>query len=394
MAGLAREIVSRAENIDLTVCFPYGGQKDQLHGYAHSLEYYSFPQSKEATKYDEKTQARFEAILRQAEPDIIHIWGTEYPHALAMARACEKAGMLRKAVISIQGLCSIYAKHYYANLPQKVVNSYTFRDVLKSDNIKQQRKKFEKRGGMEIEAIRKVNHVIGRTTWDKACASRINPHAEYHFCNEVLREEFYKNQWDIKLCQRHSIFASQGYYPIKGLHMMLAAMPEIQKNYPDAHLYIAGGDITKISVIKRSSYSTYITKLIRRYGLQDAVTFTGALNEEQMCARYLKSHVFVSPSNIENSPNSLGEAMLLGMPCISSAVGGVPDLLWDREEGFLYQYDAPYMLAYYVSALFTNDQLACFFSVNAQKRAEGTHDREKNLKRLLDIYTLIKGKSE
>ena len=67
-----------------------------------------------------------------------------------------------------------------------------------------------------------------------------------------------------------------------------------------------------------------------------------------MKERFLKSNVFVSPSTIENSPNSLGEAMLLGIPCISSDVGGVKNLLKHEEEGYVYQTDAPYMLAYYV----------------------------------------------
>ena len=45
-----------------------------------------------------------------------------------------------------------------------------------------------------------------------------------------------------------------------------------------------------------------------------------------MCDRYLKSNLFVCCSAIENSPNSLGEAQLLGMPYVASFVGGVPEI--------------------------------------------------------------------
>ena len=145
---------------------------------------------------------------------------------------------------------------------------------------------------------------------------------------------------------------SQAATPIKGLHFMLRAMPEILKNYPDAHLYVAGNDLTKTDSIygklKISSFAKYIKRLITEYGLEEKVTFTGSLTEHQMKERFLKSNVFVSPSTIENSPNSLGEAMLLGVPCVSSDVGGVKNLMKHEEEGYVYQTDAPYMLAYYI----------------------------------------------
>ena len=117
--------------------------------------------------------------------------------------------------------------------------------------------------------------------------------------------------------------------------------------------------------------------------------FTGILYEKQMCERHLKSHVFVCPSSIENSPNSLGEAMILGVPCVASDVGGVADMLKHQEEGFVYQADAPYMLAHFVCEVFADDEIALQISVNARKHAMRTHDPEKNLKALLSIYEQI-----
>jgi len=112
-----------------------------------------------------------------------------------------------------------------ACLPAKIQNKFTVRDFIRQDNLKQQQKKFIKLGKFEIEALRKVKHIIGRTTWDRACAYQINPEAQYHFCNETLRDKFYKHTWDIEKCEKHSIFISQGSYSIKGLHFILEAMP-------------------------------------------------------------------------------------------------------------------------------------------------------------------------
>jgi len=62
-----------------------------------------------------------------------------------------------------------------------------------------------------------------------------------------------------------------------------------------------------------------------------------------------------------------------------------------REEGFVYQSDAPYMLAHYVCEIFDNKDLALKLSRAAREHALKTHDRQENLRRLLEIYKNIIG---
>lgn len=92
--------------------------------------------------------------------------------------------------------------------------------------------------------------------------------------------------------------------------------------------------------------------MIRQYKLEKHVTFLGTLNPEDMCMAYINTHIFVSASSIENSPNSVGEAMILGVPTISSDVGGVKNMLVHEQEGYIYPFDEPYMLAYYIKKIF------------------------------------------
>lgn len=240
-----------------------------------------------------------------------------------MVNVCKELGI--NTVINIQGLVSIIAKHYTANLPINIQRRFTLRDFLKQNNILQQRQELERKGKLEIEAIQNTQHVIGRTTWDKACVWHINPNANYYSCNENLREAFYLNEWSLEHCERYSIFLSQGSYPIKGLHYVLESLPLLLEKYPATKLYIAGPDITSSKNLKeefkKTSYAKYITELIKKLKIENNVFFTGLLNEQQICERYLNSNVFVCPSSIENSPNSLGEAMILGLPCVASNVG-------------------------------------------------------------------------
>ena len=65
---------------------------------------------------------------------------------------------------------------------------------------------------------------------------------------------------------------------------------------------------------------------------------------------------------------------------------GVPDMLEGGQEDFLYQASAPYMLAWYVKCLLVDDGLAMNFFKVALERVMRTHDRERNLSDLLDIY--------
>lgn len=389
--------LSNQEDYELTVAFPKGNIVDNQAIFGEKIMYYAFPKIKSKKDILINDNESLKTLVYNVKPDLVHIFGTEYAHSLAMVRLCNKLGI--ETIVSIQGLLSIYSRHYMASLPIKVQRKFTIRDLLKRENLIIQQKKFAKRGKLEIETIKKTEHIIGRTTWDKACTSQINPNAKYHLCNETLREEFYKHKWNIKDCEEFSIFTSQASYPIKGIHFLLEAMPLILEKFPKAKLYIAGHNITRTDTIKQklklSSYANYIKELIGKLKLKKNVVFTGILDEHQMCKRYLKSHVFVCPSSIENSPNSLGEAMILGVPCVASDVGGVSDMLKHKKEGFVYQTDAPYMLAHYVCEIFENGDLALKFSRNARIHALKTHDVVANTKRLTEIYRgILKKKVE
>lgn len=396
LEGLAEDLGS-CPGVRLTVCFPLYGTPEPVKGRAKLFDYYGFSGNlKKLDSYDSVQEQQFRRIIEETKPDLLHIFGTEYPHALAAARAF---GRPEQTMVHIQGLASVYALHFMADLPFPVRRQYTFRDLIRGTNLEKQQKGFMKRGVLEKKAIRSCGHILGRTDWDKACAAQINPKAVYHVNQETLRRSFYQeeNRWSCEDCEKYSIFLSQGSYPIKGLHYMLEAMPLIRRRYPKVRLYVAGEDISRDQSLKdrlrQTAYGRYICRLLDRYGLRQSVVFTGFLDEEGMCRRYRDSHVFVCPSSIENSPNSVGEAMALGMPVVCADMGGVKSMLAHEQEGLLYQVNAPYMLADSVCRIFADRKLAEEMGSRARKRAMLTHDREKNTRQALEIYEELTGKS-
>ena len=105
-----------------------------------------------------------------------------------------------------------------------------------------------------------------------------------------------------------------------------------------------------------------------------------------MKQEYLRCNVFVCPSSIENSPNSLGEAQILGVPCIASYVGGIPDMMRGDEE-HLYRYEDVDALAYKIVSLF--EQNGFLNTEPMRQKALLRHDAETNLNTLMNIYKSI-----
>lgn len=368
---------------DLCIVYPSGTYEE---GQVDNLSYYGFGNS--------NTGKIFIDILHKVNPDVIHIWGTEYKHSYIMTECLKECGIIDRGIISIQGLVSVIAEHYFVKLPWRVIHGFTFRDLIKKDNVFGAMKTFRKRGKYEVKAIQNVKHIVGRTDWDKACTQIINPEACYHHCDETLRESFYKATWSIGKCERYSIFVSQASYPVKGFHILLEALPEIIKKHPDTIVYVAGHDPTYSNAswkdkLRRTYYGKYLIEMITKNDLHYKVIFTGPLNETQMRDRYLKSHVFVSCSMIENESNSISEAKLLGVPVVASYVGGVTSRVKHGVDGLTYQHDAPYMLAYYVNKIFDDDGLAIKIGGEARDYAIQTHDADININQMMNLYTKV-----
>ena len=105
-----------------------------------------------------------------------------------------------------------------------------------------------------------------------------------------------------------------------------------------------------------------------------------------MKKEYLNSNVFICPSSIENSPNSLAEAQILGVPVIGSYVGGIPDMMLG-DETYMYRYEDTVMLAYLICQLFAKKGQIDMSLMRDQ--AIMRHDPKKNVETLINIYKII-----
>ena len=387
MQAGAKSLLAKDESIKLAVASFYDGKELQVVK-DFTIRYYLVPDKVSKSKpYDQDLEFFFSKVNDDFKPDIVHIHGSEYGHSLAYVKACGN----KNVVVSIQGLVSFYKDYYFGGISEDAIRkNRTIRDFLRHDSLIQQQRRMAMRGLLEIELLRNVNHVIGRTSWDKSCVWAVNPKAHYYFCNETLRDGFYNSKWEYGQCHKHTIFLSQGQYPIKGLHQMVKALPLILRDYPDTKVYVAGNDFfSKVPFWRINGYANYILKLMKELGALDKFYFLGQLTEERMVEQYIKSQIFVCPSAIENSPNSVGEAQLLGIPVVASYVGGTMDMVKDNESGFLYRFEEVSLLAERVCELFANRDLCVKLSEQERMIATKRHDKNVNAEMLINIYNDI-----
>lgn len=385
--SMHEEIEKNAE-IKIAVCTSYKGN-EFLKFEDEKTCYYLIPDNNPALYKNHSFY--WKKIVEDFKPDIVHIHGTEYPRGLSFINA----NLSIPTITSIQGLASSVADVYYGNIPvTDIIKNISFRDLIKLNTIFDCKRDFKKRAVYEKEMIKKSDYIIGRTLWDKTNILSIVPGKKYYHLNECLREPFYEgDKWDVKNIEKYSLFCSQSSYPIKGLHILLKSISILKNKYPNIKLYVSGMNIIDsssfIKRIKRIGYGKYIKKLIDKYNIENNIEFVGYLDAKAVASRLLKTHIFISPSFIENESNSLSESAILGVPAIGSYVGGVTERIVHGETGFHYPSTEPAMLAHYIDTIFSDDKLASNIGNNARKKAIQVLDKNKNYQQLLKIYKEI-----
>ncbi|MCR5449550.1 MAG: glycosyltransferase [Solobacterium sp.] len=321
------------------------------------------------------------SYLRQTGCDVYHLFGAENPFVQDIL-----AGIpFDKTLVYIQGLISEYYYHYKAGY-----DLYSPASPLFSKYIDLNANMFRERGKTEIEVFRQAKFIAGRTDWDHAFLLKHHLDAVYYHLDETLRAPFYTAEtWSPECMEPHTIYVTQANYPIKAAHMVAEMLKILRQSYPDVRCLISGENLmkaqspaTKLGV----SYASHIRKLIRRYGLENSMIYIGEQDTESVISHMQNANVFLSPSSIENSSNSLQEAMLIGTPCVSSYVGGLNTIVSSPDQCLMYPFDDPMLGAYQIARIFDDKELAVSLSEKGSRRIRYLADPEKNAKQLTGIY--------
>jgi glycosyltransferase involved in cell wall biosynthesis len=285
--------------------------------------------------------------VARIKPDIIHAHGTENPYALTASR------MSYPFVVSMQGIINeIY----------KVNKTFRFRRVAR----------------LEKKAMLATRYVSCRTAFDTGFVRSINPKAHVFQIHEAMNPVFFKRQWDG--CERKRILFVGSMGKHKGLDYLLEAVVILSRTYPSIELCILGGSASEIAM-----YQSHCREL----NIEQNVRFEGFLTAEQIAPHHLSSRVFVIPSTNENSPNTLAEAMVSGMPCIASAVGGIPSMIDVEETGLLFSSGNVDQLVGQLERVLEDDALCLRLGNAAAKVARARHYPESVARETHEAYEFI-----
>lgn len=379
--------IAESENVQLAVACIYGDTFRKIE--YNNKTYYLIPGSgKQLLFYNNKSVAYWKQIEEDFKPDIVHLHGTEYSHALPYMDTYPD----KKYLVTIQGVISKIANKNDGELTfwQKV-KYRTLREYCHFNGMLEKKLLMKKNSKYERDIISRCQYATGRTDWDRFFMESVNPNIRYFRCNYNLREEFYGcEKWSLDSAERHTIYASNSpQTPFKGGHIALQALALVKRKYPDVKMRVLSPKAADGNIVIRGGYAKYCHKLIEELDLKDNLEFLPRLDANGVIDVMKTSHICVIPSSMENASATLREAMHIGTPSIASYRGGMTHLLKDGVSGFFFDYGEVEYLAGRIIELFENDDLAVKFSQNAIKDAEIMHDRTKNIEDMIDVYTRI-----
>ncbi|CUU38330.1 Glycosyltransferase involved in cell wall bisynthesis [Armatimonadetes bacterium DC] len=125
----------------------------------------------------------------------------------------------------------------------------------------------------------------------------------------------------------------------KGLDLLIAGFAELRKRMPTARLILVGGSQDY------NPMEAQVKAWIEQYGVHEGVEMTGLIPREAIIAYYHKAHVFTLTSHWEGLPTALLEAMACGLPAVVTAVGGMPSVVKDDQNGYVLLERDPAQLA-------------------------------------------------
>lgn len=293
-----------------------------------NVVYHSIPSNEGVFDHSNKLKYKLRDMVREINPDIVDFQGLEFSYVKDVKFISGNS----IAVGTLQGLVSEIHTYYLQGISCKqIFENLTIKDILLFDNLFFRRYKYKQRGVSELAAIKDINFFIGRTDWDKAVISKSKDKFQYFNFGRRVRSEFFKVRWDSKSLEKNTLFVSQAHAPFKGLHILVEAIRIVKKIHPNILVKIAGKDLLNplnfLGFRIVGGYDKLVAKMIKDYNLEKNFKFVGYLNQSEMANILSNSSLYVLPSIIENSPNSLLEAQIVGVPVIASFTGGVDSMV-------------------------------------------------------------------
>lgn len=290
---------------------------------------------------------KYSNVLNTINPDLIHSFGTEEAYSYIASK------VRYTSLISMQG---IIAEIY------KISRRFSHRVQI----------------SIEKNTIINNKYFDCRTNFDRDFVLQYNPNAHVFYIPRAINTIFFNTNWEG--ISSNSIIFVGSVTKAKGILVLLRAFYLFYSQHNNVRLKIIGTGANIKEELKSKSYYQKI---------KSNVDWLGSCSPQGIADELSKARIYVLSSLIENSPNSLAEAMAVGIPCIASNVGGVSSMLNDGKDGFLFDPGDSEDLAQKFSLLFSDIELCKRISINAKKLAIERNMPKNVMQKVLNVYNLI-----
>lgn len=378
----------KQKNINIGIAFLYKSKADPI--IKDGVEFFPIEQTKVSLVgkiktyfgnysawYDKDYEQlkKLSSIIDIFKPDVIHVWGTE----TGMGQIAKYTNI--PVIVHLQGLLNPYKNALFPPGISKL--KYIMKDNLKPLAILKNVNDlmyWEYKADRERLVFNSCNNYFGRTNWDYYVSSLFSPNRKYYLCNELLRKEFYNGKW-VK--------------PTSGLTRIVSTIsPPLYKGadivLKTAKVLKDVGNISFEWILIGVSNIKIQEKLTGINASEVSVKCTGVKTAAEIKEIELLSQVYFHPSYIDNSPNSVCEAQLLGLPVVAVNIGGVGSLIAHEETGFLVPPNEPHMAAATIIRLLNDEKLQEKISTSSKEIAAHRHNCTDIINSIISAYNNLK----
>lgn len=384
IASLEKLVKTKCKWIDLAIAFEHSDRKFKVN--KDGVDYYpiniydSFLNELKVkldyNNYWRLLRTRLLKIVHDSKPDIIHCFGSEWPFG-AIVNDVDIP-----VVIHMQGFRNIY--NYFENQiypfavymrvrnynPKGIYSYWRLQSIIKKQN------------SCELMVMKNNRYFMGRTNWDKNIVHFYSKNAKYYYCPEAIREDIYmsNNKWKFEKYDQMKLITITQASSLKGNEIILRTAQFLKEHMHFNFEWRITGNKQAILMAEKKTG-------IKHQNVN--VTLLGLINSTQIIDELLSAEVYVHPAIIDNSPNSLCEAQLVGCPVIAANVGGISNIVNGGTTGFLYPYNEYHSLAFILMQIHNDEKLLTSISKQEITESQLRHNPDNIIKHVFMIYDEI-----
>ena len=232
------------------------------------------------------------------------------------------------------------------------------------------------------EKIRRAQFVVTCTEFNRDYLARVGGKEAPVFCvyhgNDL---QLFKSEQTKPSNQQPVILSAGRFVPKKGFPALVQALQQVRQAGWHFHCYIIGGGPMK----------NELEKLVFAAGLRDCVTLLQQMSQTELLSYYRQADIFALACEVQNDgdrdgiPNVLVEAMAMGIPVVSTAISGIPELVENGVSGLLVPEKNPLALAEAIKTLLLHPEMARHLGAAGRAKVERDFDAQRNVEKIGEL---------